>query len=352
MKKTQKIITILMLIAILTMSLFISKVNAADATATVASPSEITITKNVTGVTNPVTNTFGYTIEADANNPATVTGFPSTASIAFSGVTPTSGTATQTTKIDFANAKFTKVGDYKFKITETSSEDATNYPTDSSYYYLYVSVRFDADDTNGTKMTAKVLTSGMKNTTNDPTEQTKVPVIFTTEPKFTYITITKTVSGNMGDKSEYFNISVNIPGSGKYLVSGGKYGEASSSKTTVTAGTASALEIKHGETLTIGIASDGKKQIPVNSKYTVSETAVEGYNTTIDEAKTNSVEKTTAEIPENNQLPASNKVSILNNYDVATLTGVFFNVMPYVVIALAVIILIAMVRRSSKKKEE
>lgn len=343
MKKTQKIITILMLISILTMSLFISTVNAADAV--VATPGMVTVTKNVTGVTNPVTNTFGYTIEADSNNPAAVTGFPTSASIAFNGVTPTSGTATQTTTVDFSAAKFTKVGDYKFKITETSSTDATNYPIDSTYYYLFVSVRFDADDTNGTKMTATVASSGVKN--SDSTTGTKVPVVFTTEPKFTNITISKSVTGNMGDKSQYFDISVNIPGSGTYLVSGGKYGDAESSTTTVTAGTATTLQIKHGETLTIGVAKDGTtKQIPVNAQYTVSETKPDGYTTTIDTVEQSSVTKTTVEAP------ASNATAIVNDYVAATLTGVFFNIMPYVVIAAAVIILIAMVRRSSKSKKE
>lgn len=340
MKKTQKIITILMLIAILTMSLFISKVNAADAT--VATPSTVTITKNVTNVTNPVTNTFGYTIDADSNNPATVTGFPSTASIAFDNEEPTSGTATKSTTIDFASAKFTKVGDYKFKITETSSSDQTNYPKDTAYYYLFVSVRFDADDTDGTKMTATVASSGVKN--SDSATGTKVPVIFTTQPDFTNISISKTVTGNMGDKSEYFDVKVKVPGTTgtKYTVSGGTN---TSNPATINAGTETTLKIKHGETITIGL-SGTTKQIPVGVDYTVAETAPKGYTTKIDNAEKATTTKTTVKDP------ASNATAIVNNYEAATLTGVFLNVMPYVVIAAAVIILIAMVRRSSKHKKE
>jgi len=341
MKKTQKIITILMLIAILTMSLFISKVNAVDAT--VASPGTITVTKNVTGVTNPVTNTFGYTIEADTTfNPVAVTEYPTTASIAFDKVAPKAGTATQSTTLNFSSAKFTKVGDYRFKITETYSTDATNYPIDGSYYYLYVSVRFDANDTDGTKMTATVVGSGMKNTTEKP--GTKESVIFTTEPKFTNITISKTVSGNMGDKSEYFDVKVKVPGEtgAKYAVSGSSN---TSNPTEITAGTETTLKIKHGDTITIGL-SGTTKQIPVGVDYTVAETVPEGYTTTIDGKTVNPATKTTVEEP------ASNATAIVNNYEAGVLTGVFFNVMPYVVIALAVIILIAMVRRSSKKKEE
>ena len=341
MKKTQKIITILMLIAILTMSLFISKVYAVDAV--VASPGTITVTKNVNNVTNPVTNTFGYTITADSNyNPASVTGYPTTASIAFSNAAPTSGTVTNTATLDFSSAVFTKVGDYRFKIEETSSTDASKYPKDNSYYYLYVSVRFDADDTNGTKMTATVAGSGIKD--SDQTNGSKVPVVFETEPNFTNISITKTVTGNMGDKSEYFDVTVTVPGDtgATYAVTGSSHGDNPS---TIRAGTATTLKIKHGETITIG-SSSGTNQIPVGASYTIAETAVQGYITTIDTVEQSTVTKTTV------QAPASNATAIVNNYEAGVLTGVFLNIMPYIVIAVAVIILIAMVKRSSKNKKE
>ena len=367
MKKTQKIITILMLISILTMSLFISTVNAAVTIASGAENSTVTITRNVNGVTNPVTNTFTYTIAFDsaygaAAKSGTATNFPTSATVVFNNKAPVSGTATQTGTVDFAGTTFNKVGDYRFTLKETATEDFTKYPLDGAKtYYLYVSVRFAEDDTDGTKMVATVATQGIKDDTKDenatPTPGKKEAVVFESEATFTYITISKQVTGNMGDKSEYFDVTVTIPGTtgDTYLVSGGKYGTPATSETTVTAGTAKTLQIKHNETLTIGIASDGtKKQIPVGTNYTVAETAVEGYETTIDNLTkgTLTTTKTAAAIPTNNQLPATNKVSIVNHYEVATLTGVFFNIMPYVVIAAAVIILIAMVRRSSKNKKE
>ncbi len=351
MKKTNKIITILMLVAILSMSLFISTVYADETTpATVTSPGTVTVTRNITGVTNNVTNTFTYTITQDTTSPYVadaVTGAPSSATIAFSNASPTSGAVTANTTVDFSSAQFKKVGDYRFILTETNSTNATQYPLDSSTYYLYVSVRYDANDTDGTNKVATVNGTAMKNSTATPTSATKVPVVFTSESIFTNITITKTVTGNMGDKAKYFDISVNIPGSGTYLVSGGKYGTAANSTTSVTAGTATTLQIKHGETLTIGLASDGStNQIPVGAQYTVGETAVEGYTTTIDGASTNPATKTTVEAA------ASNVVEIVNNYDAATLTGVFLNIMPYVVIAAAVVILIALMVRSRKSKRE
>jgi len=360
MKKTNKIITIIMLVAILTMSLFVSTVYAATNTvATVKTPGTVTVTKNVTGVTNPVTNTFGYTIAADTTyNPAEVTDYPTSASISFSNAIPSNGQVSNDTTVDFSGAKFTKVGDYRFKITETSSTKASKYPVDSSYYYLYVSVRFTDDDTDGTKKEATVASSGVKDSENDERAQTnpgtKQAVVFTTEPDFTSLTISKTVTGNMGDKSEYFTVNVTIPGESgdTYVVSGGKYGAATSSTKTVAAGTATALEIKHGETLTIGIAKDGTtKQVPVGAQYTVAETAVTGYTTTIDTVEQNTTTKTTVK-SDATDAATKNATAIVNHYELSTLTGVFFNIMPYALIAVAVIILILLVKRSSKKREE
>lgn len=340
MKKTQKLITILMLIAILSMSLFISTVNAA---ATVSSPGTVTVTKNVTGVTNNVTNTFGYTIEADTTfNPAAVTNYPTTASIAFSNAAPTAGAVSASTAVDFSSAVFTKVGDYRFRITETSSTDASKYPTDNSYYYLYVSVRYAANDTDGTNMVATVAASGIKNSTAE--NGTKQAVVFDSEPVFTNISISKSVTGNMGDKSAYFDVTVTVPGDtgATYAVTGGSH---ANNPATIPAGTATTLKIKNGETITIG-SSSGTNQIPVGVNYTVAETAVTGYTTTIDTVEQNTTTKTTVETP------SGNATAIVNNYDVATLTGVFLNIMPYVVIAAAVVVLFAMVRRSSKHKRE
>ena len=346
MRKTNKIITIFMLITVLTMSLFISNVRASITIADNASDRTVSIERNVTGVTNPVTNTFTYTIAQDTGyNSTAVTNYPTSTTVVFNGTTPNaSGTATQTGTVDFAGATFTKVGDYRFTLTETASSNATQYPLDNTTYYLYVSVRYAADDTDGTKMEATVVSSAMT-TTAAPTTGTKVPVVFTSGAELTHVTISKTVTGNMGDKSKYFDISVNIPGTGTYLVSGGKYGApGSATNVTVTAGTATTLQIKHGETITIGIAADGTTdQIPIGINYTVGETAETGYTTTIDGAATNPKTETTV------ATAANNTTAIVNNYELATLTGVFINMVPYLLIAAVVLVLIVLLKRSSKK---
>ena len=346
MKRTNKVIAILMLIALLTMSLFANSVNASATISQGDANSTVTITRNVTGVTNNVTNTFGYTITPDStyNGTKTVTGSPTVGNIVFSDVAPNAGTATQTGTVNFAGVTFSDVGDYRFILTETSTTDSTKYPRDTSTYYLYVSVRYAND---GTTMVATVAGNGIKDNTNDQNAQTnpgtKTAVVFTSGAALTNITITKTVTGNMGDRSKYFDVPVTITGeTGEtYTVSGGSYAQ---NPTSLTSGTQATLKIKHGETITIGVASNGTtKQIPIGASYTVSETQETGYTTQIDSVERSTITKTTDADPSNNG------TAIVNNYELATLTGVFFNIMPYILIAGIVLVLIVLLKRSSKK---
>ena len=344
MRKTNKIITIFMLITVLTMSLFISNVRASASISQGDTNSTVTITRNVTNATGNVTNTFSYNIAPDTtynNSVGTVTGTPTISGISFTNVAPTAGTATQTGTVNFAGVTFSDVGDYRFILTETNSTDSSKYPVDSSTYYLYVSVRYA--DNGTTTMVATVAGNGIKDSTTY-SAGAKTAVVFSSDEGLTNITITKTVDGNMGDVTKYFDISVNIPGSGTYLVSGGKYGTPADSTTSVTAGSATTLQVKHGDTLTIGVASDGTtKQIPIGVTYTVSETSVTGYTTTIDSVEQSSVSKTTV------AAPASNGTTINNHYELATLTGVFINMVPYLLIVAVVLVLIVLLKRSSKK---
>ena len=90
MKKTKELLIISIIFLIL--GVFrLNTVNAAnipDAIAASDTPHSITVTREVEDVTNPVTNTFTYTITQDSSNPDTVTGAPTTLQIAFNGENP------------------------------------------------------------------------------------------------------------------------------------------------------------------------------------------------------------------------------------------------------------------------
>ena len=192
-------------------------------------------------------------------------------------------------------------------------------------------------------MEATVAAQGIKNSTTYDASS-KENVKFTTSTELTNISISKEVTGNMGDRNKTFTLTVNITGENgeTYAVTGGAGNPA-----TVTANTNTTLYIKNGETITIG-SSSGVNQIAVGTSYTIAETAVTNYTTTIDgsERTNNSITKTTV------ATPANNLTEIVNDYNLPPLSGVFFNIMPYVAIAAVVLFLFIILKRNSKKREE
>lgn len=90
------------------------------------------------------------------------------------------------------------------------------------------------------------------------------------------LSITKTVTGNLGDKNKYFEFTVKLTGvDGKtygdsYAVSGGSNAE---NPTSIKIGEETTFLLKHGDTISIA-------NLPYGVTYTVTETAADGYTTT------------------------------------------------------------------------
>lgn len=92
--------------------------------------------------------------------------------------------------------------------------------------------------------------------------------------------VSKTVTGNLGDKNKYFEFTVTLTGeTGKdypltYKVTGAQK-EGNPTEVTVEAGKAKeyTFNLKHGDTVHI-------ENLPYGVKYTVAETAAAGYTTT------------------------------------------------------------------------
>ena len=80
--------------------------------------------------------------------------------------------------------------------------------------------------------------------------------------------ISKTVTGNLGDKEKYFEFKVTLTGESvkayadSYAVSGGSYGQ---NPTTIALGRETTFQLKHGDTITIA-------NLPYGVTYTVTET--------------------------------------------------------------------------------
>lgn len=282
----------------------------------------ITLSREVTGVTNKVTNTFTYTVTA-GSNPSGATDIPTTKTIVFNGATPSSNKVTQSATLDFAGATFTTNGDYTYTIKETGSSDSTTYPVDSSNTYtVKISVR-NASETDFTS-DKKVTMILFKGEGGSATKLNNTTFNFTKEAVFRTITIAKTVEGTMADPDTYFAVAVTIAGSdgNTYSVSGQTKSGAS---TTITQGTAGTIYLKHGETVTISGVKNG-------STYSFNETAVSGYATYINGSTTNSTSSGSKTVG------ATNSNTIKNVYNASAITGLFTRFTPYIIMSAAAII--------------
>lgn len=346
MKKLNKLILsiIVVMVAMLTV-----KVEAATTTiaANSGSTQTWTVTREVQGVSNSVTNTFTYQVQAGDYNPGIVTTDGTTpfdytnVSIVFNNVAPVNNVATQTATIDLSTLQFDEVGDYEFIVEETASSNASLYPVDdSTYYSIYVSVRYEVDGNNvptGNKIATLVA---------QPADDggTKVSnMVFASGSSLTYITLSNGVTGNLAEKDQYFAFTVTLPGNNgdTYTILGDHSvnGTTTVNSSSYTVGTTTTIYLKHGQSVTIGLTSGGAYEIPVGETYTVTENGALEYSTYIDGGSNNSktLTKTTVD-PTDPDFNANNVCSFVNNYQSDVLTGIFVNVLPFIIlISLAIV---------------
>jgi len=340
------------LLLVLSTLVYVPAVNAADPVSLATGNNSIGITRTISDVSNPVTNTFTYTITADASNPASVTGLPSSETIAFNNVTPTSGSVSQTKNLDLSGVQFPALGDYKFNVTETASSNSTQYPVDSTTKYtIQVSVRNELSSNVPTGNLVATLASQAIKTVNNVEQDGKFDIAFSAAPSLTYITISKSVTGNLANTDEYFQFALDIAGNtgDTYTILGNHStdGSATVASSTYTVGTTTSIYLKHGQTVTVGLSSGNIAEMPIGTQYTVAENNASSYETSIDStvSSTKSVTKTTVL----DATATANKTAFVNNKTAPVLTGIFVNVAPFVaLVAIATIGIIA-VRKTSTK---
>ena len=165
--------------------------------------------------------------------------------------------------ITVALPEYDTVGVYEYILREVAGTTAgvAYYGNDIK---LVVTV---VNGENGKLRVAAVHTEGKDETKNDT---------FTNIYSAGKLNITKTVTGNLGDKSKYFEFKVTLTGeTGKtygetYAVSGGSY---DTNPTSIKIGEETTFMLKHGDTISIA-------NLPYGVTYSVTETAADGYTTT------------------------------------------------------------------------
>ena len=365
----------------------LNSINAATATTVGANTDTgavktLTITREVENVSNPVTGTFTYSVTADPNNP---TGFdsttlPSNLVIQFNNVAPDANqVATQTGTLDLSALRFTKVGDYKFIIEEVSVTNANNnYPKDTTEYYAYVSVR-NIVDTNTREISGN-LKATLASQVKEDDSGNKTDSLFESSLETTYITLSKTITGERADDEQYFEFTLSIPGNtgDVYTITGNHSTDGTNTvaSSNYTVGTTTKIYLKHGQTVTIG-KNGNVKQIPVGTAYNITEVGATDYKTYIDGSTTDNkvmTQKTTVAEPvqptyaDPENLTAEeqtaktayetalatfntqNKTSYVNNWEKDVLTGLFVNYWPFIILIGLGVIGIITIKKTTKEE--
>lgn len=313
---------------------------------TTAAPQNVTITKKITKDVNhyaPATEfTFSVTpgsatkksdgtvIYAGvdggvkfAENAGTITSTPKTDDIGETTVTA------GTTDLTIDSSKFTAPGVYRYVVKETTPTDkyeGITYSSEEKIFDVYVN-------------SAKEVYAYMF--VDESASNGKDDGVFTNEYNkngeggLNDLTISKTVTGNQGNKSKDFSFTVSVNGASgeKYLVT---FSDSTETKT-ITSGSSVPFTLKNGQTAKVWGLSN-------NDSYTVTEEdyTSDGYTTTIDG---NNVKTETGTIK------ADTEVKVVNDKAATTPTGIVMDIAPYVImVAAAVVLAFTFLRKRSYTK--
>lgn len=222
---------------------------------------------------------------------------------------------------------YTAVGVYTYKITENGNGKAgVTYFGDE--ITLVVTVIQDGDS----KLRVAAVHTEVKTTENQNPSKSN---IFTNVYSAGSLSVTKTVTGNLGDRDKYFAITVSLTDTetdhygtdytgNTISVSQTSYsvpddnGGSTTNPTSITVGTPATFWLKHGETLTLG-------NIPYGTEYTVTEADLTDYTETITGGDNNNGTGVVDSATEA-------QVVVTNHKEVTVDTGITLDSLPFVLI--------------------
>lgn len=235
------------------------------------------------------------------------------------GEATTAGVTKQVT-VPLSGITWPSVGVYTYDVNQTVGTQA-GVSYDSKTLKMKVTVALDNDDQYYVAFVTTTLGD------SDGNGQTDVKSgSFENTYSAGSLAVTKNVTGNMGDRNQYFKITVTLTGeAGKtyadsYPVSGGSKlvnGTGDAAASTISIGTPADFYLKHGETFTIA-------NLPYGVTYTVEEEnySNDGYTTT-----TTYSDDASKKIDTN-----LDTVTITNSKEAAVDTGIMLDSLPYVLL--------------------
>lgn len=215
---------------------------------------------------------------------------------------------------------YKSVGVYTYKIKETAGTTAgVDYDTD----FVTMKVTVVNGKTSGEFKVESV--SFAKNENKLANDEAAFNNTYTANK----LEVSKQVTGNLGDKSKYFDFTITLTGKDEktaydengYTVSGGSYAENPKS---IKVGETKTFKLKHDDTIII-------ENLPKDVNYTVEETAVPKYTTTVNGTNGNRAEGKTVS-NKATQAFVNNKVGDID-------TGINLTTLPYILVFAGVIVI-------------
>ena len=272
MKNKAKTITILT--SVLAMAVGILMPSQVFAATSFDGNDYVTLTRNITNVSNPISDTLSYKIDPKEDYSTKVVNAPTSASIVFNNVTPgTNNTATSTTNVSFANTTFNAAGDFYFNITETSSSN-TSVPVDSTVgHQVVASVRYVVDPSTGAPDPDKLVVKLIP----------KDSLTWASAAQRTSFKVSAKTTGDMADISHCFAYTLNIP-TGNGVSTGDTFTATTTgaegctaNPTSIAAGDNTTIYLKHNSIMTVG-KNGTVTQMPIGSSFSVTlNQATSGY---------------------------------------------------------------------------
>ena len=303
------------------------------------------------GTVNPEeTFTFTFTpvslTESNANltkeNMPTI----SAATTTFKAGTAKTDGLEQTVEVALADVDWPGVGIYIYDVAEAAGHTA-GVTYDTKVAKLKVTVAYDqGTDTYYTAF----CTLALEDKDKDGITDIKTTG-FTNEYSAGSLAIRKNVTGNMGDQSAYFKVTVTLKGeenkeyAKSYTVSESSFagdGTIPANPTSIAVGTQTDFYLKHGETITIANLPYGVTYSVVEDDYT--DGTKGGYDTAIYDCS----DKNDVKIIDT----AKETVDITNNKGVTVDTGINLDSLPYIMIlAVAALGMVGFVAKKRKEEE-
>ena len=306
--------------------------------------SSIDVTKRLNGVDN-ANVTFNYEIVPLETNPDDSNFNPNSFSISFdenSIIEDRASIGKHT--LDFTSINFTKPGKYEYIVREVSSSNQSVYPKDNNYFTINLNVLNEVDA--GNNPTGEFIIDVMQNAFVNETSG-KGEIVFETSP-LTYVTLTKSVTGDIADMNEYFKFKIEFDGDG-YTILGQDSsvvynGEVITTSNVYDASKDNYVYLRHGQSVTIGLNND-EYELSSNLLFRIEEMDAINYKTYINNS-TNDKKMWLANLL---NTPESNTVSYVNNMESTVLTGVFVSILPYALMIGISILGVYVLKKKTKK---